>query len=97
MAMDPRDVGLERLKRVAGTAKLTSMLLVGHTIATSGTLLKTGLLFGVNPAALNYNQMLAMAPATIAWFKEAVARDHRINHALEKEWELLLTESGGQS
>jgi len=77
-------------------AKLTSMLLLGHTIATSGTLLKTGLLFGMNPAALNYNQILAMAPATIAWFKEAIARDHRINQALEKEWELLLTESAGK-
>ncbi|MFC0864982.1 hypothetical protein ACFHYQ_22055 [Sphaerimonospora cavernae] len=78
-------------------AKLTSMLLLGHAIATSGTLLKTGLLFGMNPAALNYNQILAMAPATIAWFKEAIARDHRINQALEKEWELLLTESERQS
>lgn len=78
-------------------AKLTSMLLLGHTIATSGTLFKTGLLFGMNPAALNYNQILAMAPATIAWFKEAIARDHRINQALEKEWELLLAESEGQS
>ncbi|MGN9809603.1 hypothetical protein ACTMSW_09620 [Micromonospora sp. BQ11] len=78
-------------------AKLTSMLLLGHTIATSGTLLKTGLLFGMNPAALNYNQILAMAPATIAWFTEAVARDHRITQALDKEWELLLAESDGQS
>jgi hypothetical protein len=71
-------------------AKLTSMLLLGHTIATSGTLLKTGLLFGMNPAALNYNQILAMAPATIAWFREAIARDHRINQALETEWRSLL-------
>jgi hypothetical protein len=71
-------------------AKLTSMLLLGHTIATSGTLLKTGLLFGMNPAALNYNQLLAMAPATTAWLKEAIARDRRINQALEKEWGLLL-------
>jgi hypothetical protein len=62
----------------------------------SGTLLKTGLLFGMNPAALNYSQILAMAPATIAWFKEAIARDHRINQALEKEWELLLIESERQ-
>ena len=75
-------------------AKLTSMLLLGHTIATSGTLLKTGLLFGMNPAALNYNQILAMVPATIAWFKEAIARDHRINRALEREWELLLNARG---
>ncbi|WP_433366961.1 hypothetical protein ACQPZX_38745 [Actinoplanes sp. CA-142083] len=75
-------------------AKLTSMLLLGHTIATSGTLLKTGLLFGMNPAALNYNQILAMAPATIAWFREAVARDHRINQALDREWEFLLSAHG---
>ncbi|NAS21804.1 hypothetical protein GT755_08920 [Herbidospora sp. NEAU-GS84] len=74
-------------------AKLTSMLLLGHTIATSGTLLKTGLLFGMNPAALNYNQILAMAPAIIAWFKEAIARDHRINLALETEWKTLLAEA----
>ncbi|MEV6490346.1 hypothetical protein AB0M20_17225 [Actinoplanes sp. NPDC051633] len=73
-------------------AKLTSMLLLGHTIATSGTLLKTGLIFGMNPAALNYNQICAMAPATIAWLQEAIARDRRINQALEKEWEALLTE-----
>jgi hypothetical protein len=78
-------------------AKLASMLLLGHTIAASGTLLKTGLVFGMNPVALNYNQILAMAPATIVWLKEAIARDHRINQALEKEWELLLAESDGQS
>jgi hypothetical protein len=75
-------------------AKLTSMLLLGHTIATSGTLLKTGLLFGMNPAALNYNQLLAMAPATIAWLKEAISRDHRIDQALEREWEFLLNTRG---
>ena len=74
-------------------AKLTSMLLLGHTIATSGTLLKTGLVFGMNPAALNYSQIFAMAPATIAWFKEAIARDRRIDRALAKEWESLLTAS----
>lgn len=74
-------------------AKLASMLLLGHTIATSGTLIKTGLVFGMNPAALNYNQILAMAPAAIAWVKESTARDHRITQALDKEWQSLLTES----
>ncbi|MEV4537729.1 hypothetical protein AB0J82_28520 [Asanoa sp. NPDC049518] len=78
-------------------AKLTSMLLLGHTIATSGTLLKTGLLFGMNPAALNYNQILAMAPATIAWFREAIARDHRIKQAMDNQWHVLLAESQMQS
>lgn len=74
-------------------AKLTSMLLLGHSIATSGTLLKTGLIYGMNPLALNYAQILAMAPATVAWFREAVARDHRISQALEREWQALLLES----
>ena len=72
------------------------MLLMGHTIATSGTLLKTGLLFGMNPAALNYNQLLAMAPATIAWLNEAISRNHRINQALEREWEVLFHDGGRQ-
>ncbi|WP_174551821.1 hypothetical protein [Herbidospora mongoliensis] len=47
----------------------------------------------MNPAALSYNQILAVAPATIAWFKEATARDHRIHQALDKQREALLTES----
>lgn len=89
--------GGTREQRKLEHAKLTSMLLLGHTIATSGTLLKTGLLFGLNPAALNYNQILAMAPATVAWFKEAIARDHRIDRALGREWELLLTTHGRQA
>ena len=74
-------------------AKLTSMLLLGHSIATSGTLLKTGLIYGMNPLALNYNQILAMGPVTIAWFKEAVERDNRISQALDREWQVLLLES----
>ncbi|WP_045739522.1 hypothetical protein [Actinoplanes rectilineatus] len=88
--LDSYATGGNREQRKREHAKLTSMLLLGHTIATSGTLLKTGLVFGMNPAALNYNQLLAMAPATIAWVKEAVARDHRINRALERQWEVLL-------
>lgn len=74
-------------------AKLTSMLLLGHTIATSGTLIKTGLVYGMNPAALNHNQILAIAPAAIAWIKESTARDHRITQALDQEWQSVLTES----
>lgn len=74
-------------------AKLTSMLLLGHSIATSGTLLKTGLIYGMNPLALNYNQILAMGPVTVAWFKAAVERDDRISQALEREWQSLIVES----
>jgi hypothetical protein len=74
-------------------AKLTSMLLLGHSIATSGTLVKTGLIYGMNPLALNYAQILAMGPVTVAWFKAAVERDHRISQALEREWQALLVGS----
>lgn len=74
-------------------AKLSSMLLLGHAIATSGTLLKTGAFYGMNPMALNYAQILAMAPATVAWLKEAVARDQRISQALDGEWQALLASS----
>jgi hypothetical protein len=31
-------------------SKLTSMLMLAHLIATSGNLLKTGVLFGMNPS-----------------------------------------------
>jgi|GEM_PF-2399462 len=71
--------------------KLTSMLLMGHTIATGGTLIKAAL-FGMNPAALNYNQILAMGPAVLMWLKEAQARDSRIDAALEQGWLSLLSE-----
>lgn len=81
----------EQLKKER--AKLASMLLLGHAIATSGTLLKTRVFYGMNPLALNYAQILAMAPVTAAWFKEAVARDHRISQALDGEWQVLLAES----
>jgi len=73
-------------------AKNASMLLLGHMIATSGTLLKTGLVFGMNPAALNYNQILAMGPAAVAWLGESSARDRRIGLALDEEWRQLLIE-----
>jgi len=79
-------------QRKLGIAKLRSMLLLGHTVATSGTLVKTGLVFGMNPAALNHPQLIAMVPATIAWLKEAMAREQRIGSALEAEWLALIAE-----
>ena len=66
---------------------------LGHTIATSGNLVKTGLLFGMNPLALNWAQLLAMAPVTVAWIAETSARDARIRRGLDKEWQRLLAES----
>ena len=74
-------------------AKLASMLLVGHAIATSGNLFKTGVLFGMNPMALNWAQLLAMAPVTVAWIAESAARDVRIRRGLDAEWQRLLVES----
>ncbi len=67
-------------------AKLTSMLLLGHAIAASGNLLKTGAIFGMNPLALNWAQMLALAPVTLAWVRESVKRDRAIRSSLDAEW-----------
>jgi len=85
--------GKSREQRELEKAKLASMLLLAHTIATSGTLIKTGLIFGMNPLALNQAQIMAMAPAAIAWIKESVARERRISVALEDEWRSLLADS----
>lgn len=67
-------------------AKLTSMLLVAHATAASGNLLKTGAIFGMNPLALNWTQMLALFPVTMAWVKESLKRDQAIRRSLDAEW-----------
>ena len=67
-------------------AKLTSMLLLAHTIAASGNLLKTGAIFGMNPLALNWAQMLTLAPVTMAWVRESLKRDRAIRAGLDAEW-----------
>lgn len=76
--------------------KLTSMLLLGHAIAASGNLLKTGIIFGMNPLALNWAQMLALFPAAAAWMRESTKRDGRIKLALEEEWVTLLGANAGR-
>lgn len=67
-------------------AKIASMLMLGHTIAASGTLLKTGLVFGMNPLALNWAQILALFPVTISWVRESVRRDRSVRKALDAQW-----------
>jgi hypothetical protein len=65
---------------------MTSMLMLGHTIATSGSLLKTGIIFGMNPLALNWSQLLAMVPVTMSWVRESTKRDSSIRKALDARW-----------
>jgi hypothetical protein len=67
-------------------AKLTSMLMLAHLIATSGNLLKTGVIFGMNPLALNWAQMLALPPVTLAWISETLKRNRSIRDKLDEEW-----------
>ena len=62
------------------------MLMLGHTIATSGNLLKTGLVFGMNPLALNWAQILAIFPVTMSWVRESIKRDRSIRTALDAQW-----------
>jgi hypothetical protein len=73
--------------KVAPTkAKLTSMLMLSHLIATSGNLLKTGIIFGMNPLALNWAQLLALPPVTLAWIIETLKRNRSIRLKLDEEW-----------
>jgi hypothetical protein len=67
-------------------AKLTSMLMLSHLIATSGNLLKTGVIFGMNPLALNWAQMLALPPVTLALISETLKRNRSIRNKLDEEW-----------
>jgi hypothetical protein len=60
--------------------------MLGHTTATSGNLLKTGLIFGMNPLALNWAQILAMVPVTMSWVRESTRRDRYIRKALDTQW-----------
>jgi hypothetical protein len=78
-------------------AKLTSMILLGHVIVTSGNLLKTGLIFGMNPLALNWAQMLRTLPVTVAWIGESVKRDRAIRTRLDAEWLSLYRADLGHS
>ncbi len=67
-------------------AKTASMLMLGHAMAVSGNLLKTGAVYGMNPLALNWAQALWMFPVTVSWLRESVKRDQRIRAKLDAEW-----------
>jgi hypothetical protein len=62
------------------------MLMLGHAFAISGNLLKTGLIFGMNPLAVNWAQMLTMFPVTVSWLRERVRRDRAIRKTLDAQW-----------
>lgn len=67
-------------------AKLTSMLMLAHTMAASGNLLKTGAIYGMNPLALNWAEMLALFPVTMSWITESTKRNLTIRNKLDEEW-----------
>lgn len=66
--------------------KMTSMLLLGHTIATSGNLLKTGIIYRMDPLALNWAEFLRLLPVTVSWMVASVERDRRIREKLGTTW-----------
>ncbi len=75
-------------------AKTASMLMLGHTMAVSGNLIKTGAVYGMNPLALNWAQALWMFPVTVSWLRESVKRDRSIRAKLDAEWaSIYLTRS----
>ena len=58
-------------------------------VAPSGNLLKTGFVFGMNPAALNWAQLLAMPFATVAWIIASAAPDARTRRGPDEEQKRL--------
>jgi hypothetical protein len=66
--------------------KMTSMLMFGHTIALSGNLIKTGLIYQMNPLALNWAQILRWIPLCIFWIKESLEREKFLREQLDGEW-----------
>ena len=66
--------------------KMTSMLMLGHTIALSGNLIKTGLIYQMNPLALNWAQILRWIPLCIFWIKESIERENFLREHLDSEW-----------
>ena len=62
------------------------MPMLGHLIAASGNLLKMGVISSMNPLALNWAEMLALPPVTLAWVSEGVKRDRKIGDSLDAEW-----------
>ncbi len=67
-------------------AKMTSMLMLGHTIALSGNLIKTGLLYHINPFALNWERMLSFFPVLFSWILESLQQEHLIRTKMDQEW-----------
>jgi hypothetical protein len=62
------------------------MMMLAHLIATSGNLLKTGVIFAMNPLALNWAEMLALPPITLAWISQTLKRNRSIRNKLDEEW-----------
>ncbi len=76
-------------------AKMASMLVLGHAIAASGNLLKTGAIYGMNPLALNWAVMLRLFPVTLSWIRETAKRDRKVRDELDAGWASLHRASMG--
>lgn len=70
-------------------AKMASMLVLGHAIAASGNLLKTGAIYGMNLLALNWAVMLRLFSVTLSWIKETAKRNRKVRDELDAGWASL--------
>jgi hypothetical protein len=73
--------------------KLSSMLLLGHTMALSGNLVKTGLMYSVNPLALNWATLQRTTIVAISTFRESIKRDKILRDKLDQEWLRIYVET----
>ena len=46
----------------------------------------TGLIYSMNPLALNWAQVLMMFPVTMSWVRESTKRDRSLRKALDEQW-----------
>ncbi len=83
------DKDILKLKAV----KLSSMRLVSHSLVASGNLVKTGIIFQMNPLALNYTEIFFLVKSFIKWIYDSVQRNKKIEEILLKNWEELYKDS----
>lgn len=75
--------------RLGADAKLSAMLLMAHTLAAGGNVLKMWLM-GWNPLAFNHAELLALVRTFFAFWKAGAKRDAAIEERLVEGWGRLL-------
>ena len=82
------DVDLKNTEDSRYKLKKSNMLMLCHSITSAGNILKT-FLYGWNPLALNYSELLMLIKTTVVTIKANTEYSEWFNRELEKEWKAL--------